>query len=164
MTRVGTKFNDRRWRDKTGQVWASRLECLVFEELSKDARIIVRKCERGTSDTFTYVSPVRGGECLGCGHKEIVQRRTFTPDLYIRRKARGVDERGYYLEVKGRFTGPQRNLIRSFLKTGPGIDLRMLLERDRDATGKLTMLEYVTKYLKIPVHVWDHQLPAPWYT
>ena len=163
MGRVGTKRSDFRWRYDTGHVWASKLESLVFEELSKDARIDVRRCEKGSSDTFSYVSPVRGGVCVGCGCKEIVQQRTYTPDLYIRRKARGIDDSGYYLEIRGRFPGPKRNLIRNFIKTGPGIDLRMLLQRDGHATGKLTMLEYVTKYLKIPVHVWDHKLPEPWY-
>ncbi|MEK0325880.1 MAG: hypothetical protein QQN63_09270 [Nitrosopumilus sp.] len=133
--RVGTKRSDFRWRDDTGHVWASKLESLVFEELSKDARIDVRRCEKGSSDTFSYVSPVRGGVCVGCGCKEIVQQRTYTPDLYIRRKARGIDDSGYYLEIRGRFTGPKRNLIRNFIKTGPGIDLRMLLERDRDDIG-----------------------------
>jgi ribosomal protein L37E len=163
VARFNRKRSDKRWIAEDGSVWASKLEWIVYEALRKDNRIHVRRCIKGGSDTFDYVSKVRSGECSACGSGEIIQRRTFTPDLHIVPARRAYDGPGYYLEVKGYFPGPKRKLLGDFLKTGPGIDLRLLLQRDGKATPKLTQLEYVHSRLKIPVHVWDGVLPKDWY-
>lgn len=161
MGRLSKKRSDKRWEDEHG-VWASKLESVVFGKLLQVPGIVVRRCSAEQGDTFDYHTPVRSGICRSCGGSDIVQQRTYTPDFHIRRSSGGGDERGYYLEVKGHFPGPKRNLLRSFLKTGPSIDLRILLERDGKATGSLTLLEYCVKFLKIPVHCWDGQLPKSW--
>lgn len=163
MGRIGTKRSDRRWEDEEGNAWASKLEATIYFELSKDERIVVRRCERGGSDTFDYTSPVSSAVCLECGSTSVVQRRKYTPDLYVTPKSGGDVQSGYYIEIKGHFPGPKRTLLRHFLKTGPSIDLRMLLQRDGRATRKLNMIEYITKYMNIPVHVWDGQLQKDWY-
>ncbi len=162
MGRLSKKRSDKRWKDDEGHVWASKLELEVFTGLSRDPSFSVRRCSAEEGDTFNYTSPVRSAKCLGCGSDECVQERTYTPDLFVYPKTSRGKDRGYYLEVKGHFPGPQRNLLRCFLKTGPSIDLRILLQRDGRATRGLTMLEYCHKFLKIPVHVWDGQLPKGW--
>lgn len=166
MGKVGKHRLDRRWQTEDGSVFASKLEAIVFSRLQADPRIHVRRCSAEQGDTFAYTTAVRSGSCGACGSSEIVQRRTYTPDLCISPRTTGVpghDDPKYYLEIKGYFPGAQRNLLRAFLKTGPRIDLRLLLERDGKATGSLTQLEYAFKFLKIPVHVWDGQLPRSWY-
>lgn len=160
--RVGNKRNDRRWLDADGNLFASKLEALVFARVSTLSGCSVRRCSTEQGDTFNYTTLVRSGRCGSCGSDNIVQQRTYTPDFYITGLSTGRNTRGFYIETKGHFPGPQRNLLRSFLKTGPKIDLRIVLERDGKATGSVTLLEYCVKYLKIPVHVWDGTLPRPW--
>ena len=159
--RVGTKRSDRRWEDEHG-VWASKLESRIFAKLTELPGIHARRCSAEQGDTFHYHTLVRSGLCGSCGSGDVVQQRLYTPDFCLTKLGAGGDERAIYLEAKGHFPGTQRNLVRAFLKTGPKIDLRIVLERDGRATRSLTMLEYVTKYLKIPVHVWDGVLPKPW--
>jgi hypothetical protein len=161
MGRVGTKRSDRRWEDENG-VWASKLESLVFARLLKVPGIRVRRCDPEAGDTFDYHTLIRSGVCGSCGSSSVVQQRTYTPDFHITPDGPGRDGRGFYLETKGYFPGEQRNLLRAFLKTGPKVDLRLVLERDGRATRSLTQVEYAVKYLKIPVHVWDGVLPKPW--
>jgi hypothetical protein len=164
--RVGTNRHDKRWRDEHGNVFESKLEALVFERINGDPRISVRRCSEREGDTFSYSTPVRSGSCGACGSGDIVQRRTYTPDLCISPSGTwdGPGERPRrYLEIKGYFPGTKRNLLRAFLKSGPCVDLCLILERDSRATRSLTLLEYSTKYLKIPTHIWDGVLPRSWY-
>lgn len=162
--RLSAKRSDKRWEDDDGNVWASKLEASVYEALRADDRLIVRRCSAEEGDTFDYVSKVRAGQCAACGSGEIVQRRTYTPDLYVLPARQKADKRrGYYLEIKGHFPGSKRKLLGDFLKTGPRIDLRLILQRDNKATPKLTYLEYAVSRLKLPTHVWDGQLPKDWY-
>lgn len=163
MARLSRKRSDKRWVDDSGELWASRLECEVFTTLSADKRIVVRKCEQGTSDTFPYYSRSRSSACLDCGSGEVVQHRSYTPDMFVYPKGRGGKGRGYYLEVKGFFPGPRRKLLGDFIKTGSDIDLRLLFQSDRQATPKLSYVEYAIHRLKIPCHVWDKVLPRSWY-
>jgi len=126
MGRVGRKRSDKRWEDSSGGLWASRFECEVFETLSDDARLVVLRCSQGDSHTFPYHSKVLKGSCMECGSSKIIQRRTYTPDLFVVPTCRGSDGRGYYIETKGYFPGPQRKLSSDFLRTGEDIDLRSL--------------------------------------
>ncbi len=160
--RVSYKRSDRRWEDDDGNVWASRLECEVFETLSGDDNIVVRRCIKGGADTFAYHSKVLRGSCMECGSTKIVQKRTYTPDLYVLPAQRTDDTRGYYLEIKGYFPGPQRKLFSDFQRTGPDIDLRIVFEGDGKATPRLSYTEYTRSRLKIECHVWDGVLPRYW--
>lgn len=167
MGRMSAKRSDKRWQTEDGNVWASKLEAVVFERLSGRSDVVVRRCSEREGDTFAYTTSVRSGSCGACGSSDIVQRRTYTPDLCITPRAAGVGEpdrhQRRYLEIKGYFPGPRRNLLRAFLKTGPRLDLRILLERDQRATSSLMLLEYCHKFFKLPVHIWDGQLPEAWY-
>ena len=164
MGRLSNKRSDKRWQTEDGSVFASKLEARLFDILRRDPRIAVRRCSAAEGDTFAYTTAVRSGSCGACGSSEIVQRRTYTPDFCIGPADAGDDTVRRYLEVKGYFPGPKRNLLRAFLKTGPNLDLRLVLERDQSrATGSLTLLEYCHKFFKIPVHIWDGKLPEAWY-
>lgn len=167
MARLTKKRSDKRWQTEDGDVWASKLEAIIFERISGRSDVVVRRCSSEQGDTFAYTTDVRSGICGACGSSDIVQRRTYTPDLCITPRATGVGEpdesRRRYLEIKGYFPGPRRNLLRAFLKTGPCLDLRIILERDNRATSRLTLLEYCHKFFKIPVHIWDGQIPRSWY-
>ena len=162
--RIGTKRNDRRWEDENGE-WASKFEATVFAGLRQDDRIRVRRCSAEQGDSFSYCTKVTRGEGLSCASTEVVQRRIYTPDLFVVPASAKDDGRGYYLEVKGYLDGTTRSLLRSFLKTGPGIDLRIVFTiggANKRATSRLTMWEYVDQYMKIPWGRWPH-LPEEWY-
>lgn len=160
--KVGTKRSDRRWQSDDGQLWDSRFEWRVWSVLSEIPTITVRRCERGKGDSFNYVSNVRGAKCLECDSREVVQERTYTPDLLVRRKSEVQHGGGYYLELKGRFPPAKRSLLRAFVKSRPEVDLRLVLEKDGRATPKLDLLEYCHEYLKIPTIVWHGALPDDW--
>jgi len=160
--RLGTKRNDRRWEDGDGNVFASELEAVIFASIKADARVRVRRCSAEEGDTFNYRTPINSGVCNGCGLRDVVQERTYTPDLFVYREGSGHDGRGVYLEVKGYFPADKRNLLRHFVKTGPSIDLRIVLQRDAKATRNSRLTEYIAKYLKVPVCVWNGKLPDAW--
>ena len=100
---------------------------------------------------------------MECGSTTIVQNRTYTADLYVVPAREGEDDRGYYLEVKGYFPGPQRKLFHDFIRTGEDIDLRILFEGAGKATPRLSYIEYTDQRLKLKCHVWDGVLPEYWY-
>jgi DNA-directed RNA polymerase subunit RPC12/RpoP len=157
MGKVGKKRADRRWKAPNGQIWSSEFEFRVYEGLAESlGRGRVHKCEQGESDTFNYSSSTVKGTCLECGSKRVVQQRTYTPDIRIT----GIQSENNgpvlrYIETKGYFKPKQRGLLRSFLKTGPSVDLCIILQQERKATQKLKLTEYIAKYMKIPVFVWD---------
>lgn len=163
MGRLSKKRNDKRWQTEDGSVFASKLEAVVFEKLRQSELVDVRRCSAGEGDTFDYTTPVRSGSCGSCGSDRIVQRRTYTPDLCLTPRGSSRDGPRRYLEIKGYFPGPKRSLLRAFLKERPEIDLRLVLERDQRATSSHTLLEYCHRFFKIPVHVWDGQIPRSWY-
>ncbi len=163
--RVGTKRSDRRWEDDDGVIWASRLECEIFQSISTDDRVVVRRCDQGGSDTFSYTTPIRSALCKSCGSTEAVQERVYTPDLYVYPATPGGDKRGYYIEIKGHFPGPRRTMFRHLLKDKRCPSVRLLLDPQsayRTATAALTLVEYCHKFMKIPVHVWSGLLPEDW--
>lgn len=168
MPRLSKKKSDRRWEAPNGTIWASRFEWQVYDKL-RTLGYVVRKCEQGPVDTFLYNSNVTKGYCLDCGSSQVVQQRSYTPDLFI-----STDEDvdggmsvngGIYLETKGYFPASKRNLLRAFRKTGPHIALYFLAQRDLWTTkGKTKLSDYFAKYLKdVPFAVWDGQdIPAEW--
>lgn len=146
--RVGKKRSDRRWIADDGTEWDSKFEWSVYDRLSAGGGS-VRKCDE--SDSFSYTKPIRGAACLGCGSGEVVQRRTYTPDLYYVPAPDTSPGVGYYIEVKGYFPGTKRALFRNFLKCHPDVSIRIVLERNSRAPGtKSTYGDYIDKFFKIP--------------
>jgi hypothetical protein len=156
--RVGTKKTDTRWQAPDGTVWASRFEFAVFTKL-KEAGYNVRKTTE--QDRFAYTSPVKGGKCTVCASHDVVTERTYTPDLFVVPAGAASDDEGYFIEAKGYLRSERRALLRSFRKTGPRIDLRLVVQRDYKV-GKSTLVGWATRLLKVPVHVWNGDLPNEW--
>lgn len=156
-SRVGTKKSDTRWRAPDGTVWASRFEYAVYSTL-KDKGYDVRKTDK--QDTMAYTSRVDSGRCRECGSSCVVTERSYTPDLYVVPRG-GAASSGYYLEAKGYLRAQRRSLLRAFRKTGPACDLRLVVQRDYKV-GKSTLVGWARKLLKVPVTVWDGDLPVDW--
>lgn len=169
--RVGTKRSDMRWLAPDGTVWASRFEYAVYSKL-KERGYDVRKTSE--QDRMAYASPVVSGRCLQCGTDRVVTERHYTPDLFV--VPRRADEAsragliedptspgryGYYLEAKGYLRSERRSLLRAFRKTGPRCDLRLVLQRDYPV-GKSTLSGWATRLMKVPVHIWDGDIPESW--
>jgi hypothetical protein len=161
--RVGYKRSDKRWKDESGQVWASKFEWEVYDTLLRSG-VSVRKCD--SSDTFSYTEPRPNVKCMACGSCECMQERTYTPDLYIVPKGGKANSGGYYLEIKGYFRDEKRRLFRCLRNSRPDIDLRVVFATNAWVTrGKTRMSDYFDKYVKgTPYHFWNenNMLPEEW--
>lgn len=105
------------------------------------------------SHTVSYTSSFPHGYCGDCKSDNVIQDRTFTPDLVLP---------GYVIEAKGYLRADRRKLLRDMRKCLPDYPLRFILERDYKATAKLKLSEWIAKYLKCPVIVWKGELPSDW--
>lgn len=148
-----------RCRAPDGSEWASPFEFRVFCALQK-AGYAVSKC--GPDCAMGYTTPVKQGRCASCGSCSIVQERTYTPDLAVRIFAPVIGERIIFLETKGYFTGPKRNLFRAARQSNPQADIRLVVSSNHAVTKGKTRLSDWAKRFKIPFHVWDGQLPEEW--
>lgn len=72
--------------------------------------------------TFTYTVPETGYLCQKCGQNAIVKKVRYTPDFYVGKR--------FYVEAKGRFTGTNRRRLLAFRDSQPGIDIRLVFQRD----------------------------------
>lgn len=164
-SRVGTKRSDFRWLDADGTVWASKFEYTVYKAL-KDAGVNVRKTTE--EDSVPYQSTFTHAYCAGCQSTNVVQDRTFTPDLFVVLQAQpGRSElhgQGYSAEVKGYLRADRRKLLRDLRRAKPLHDLRFIIERDYKVTAKLSLSQWITKYLKCPVITWKgiESVPSDW--
>ena len=102
------------------------------------------------------------GVCPKCGSREVAQEHRYTPDLFVSTAGRvgeaATANAGYYIEVKGYLRAERRSLLRAFRKAWPKSDLRLVVYRDYKV-GKSTLTGWATKFLKVPVHVWDGKVP-----
>ena len=164
MGRVGTKRGDRRWRSDDGRIWASKFEYQVFDAFTR-AGCDVRPCD--ARDTVNYVEPRRNSRCLECSSSDIVQDRSYTPDLCVNQAASGHDESYYFVEVKGYFPATRRKLFRDYRNAVPSHRVRIVFEKDGWVTkGKSKYSDYCDRYLKdVPYHVWvgdKGHIPPDW--
>lgn len=149
---------DRRFLDPTGQEWASEFEYRVYDGF----RVLgydVRKC--GEGDSFAYTSSVTRGTCLECKSDRVVQRRTYTPDLYVSdlQSPSGLD--GCYIEAKGYWPAPKRSLLRAAVRANEDLPIVFVFQNDRKATPKLTYTGYATKYFPgcgVAVYPWTRTI------
>jgi len=152
MSRVGTKRSDRRWEDPDGTVWASRFEYEVFcilRDATTEAGSLVRKCEQGGVNTFHYHTPVRQARCVQCGSGQVVQERTYTPDVCVTTRSKSGLPSTCYVEIKGYFPAEKRGLLRHFRQTGPDIDLVVVAQANHWVTkGRTRLSDYFARYLK----------------
>jgi hypothetical protein len=167
-----------RWTAPDGVEWDSRFEYEVFRQIQSEAPGTVRKTIPGTPDakgcdTFSYREGIRHGSCESCGSTDVSKLRSFTPDLFYvpsdagaawnkhTRSGTGASP-GYYAEVKGFMRANKRSLLRAFHKVRKDIDVRYILQRNYRVTAKLTAVEWIVKFLKCRVIVWDGRLPKDW--
>jgi len=149
--RSGQKRSDKRFTAPSGVEWASKFEWEVYESIG-GAGVDVRKCGQG--DSFHYHESKRQGKCLACGSSDVVQERTYTPDLCVTPTPKGDSgPEPYYIEVKGYFRQQRRALFGHFLKQNQDLDIRIVFERDGRATPRMSYREYAQRYYKIPVVV-----------
>lgn len=148
--RAGFKRSDFRWIDEDGVTWASRFECGVYKAL-RDVGLDVRKASE--ADTVAYTSSFPHGYCGDCKSENVIQDRTFTPDLVLP---------GFVIEAKGYLRADRRKLLRDMRKCLPDYPLRFVIERDMKVTAKCSLSQWIAKYLKCPVIVWKGSLPSDW--
>lgn len=120
-------------------MFRSKFEKDVAEQL--DARGIKYSYEKVIIE---YDLDVHRGGCLDCGGDRVVSTRDYLTDFYL-------DDLGYYIEVKGRFTSSDRTKMRKVKEQHPELDIRMLFMRDNtlNKRSKTRYSEWCDKY-KIP--------------
>jgi hypothetical protein len=161
--RVGTKKRDMRW-EVDGEIWASKFEFEVYDGLSKQLGSgQIRRCTE--EDQLDYQSQCKNSNCAECGSNRVVQRRKFTPDLFVvspSAAGRGNKQSGYFIEAKGYLRADRRTLLRDFVKCHPNLDLRFVIEKDYKATSTLSLGQWIDRYLKKRWIVWNGRLPKDW--
>ena len=70
-----------------------------------------------------YNKKVRKGKCESCGSTKVVQVKSYTPDFQI-------TINGLLIEVKGRFTAPDRAKLIAVKKDNPSIKLVLYFASD----------------------------------
>jgi hypothetical protein len=148
--RVGNKRSDYRWEAPDGTIWASLFEFKVYTALVGAGLPVIKANE---SYTVKYTSSFPHGYCGDCKSENVIQDRTFTPDLVLP---------GYVIEAKGYLRADRRKLLRDMRRCLPDYPLRFILERDYKATAKLKLSEWIAKYLRCPVVVWAGSIPEDW--
>lgn len=148
--------------DDEGTKWDSRYEWEVYDAI-REMGLDVRKCSAEQGDTFSYTSKVIRGECLECESSEVVQRRTYTPDLFVSELKSPNGDLGGYIEVKGYWKPAKRNLLRSVVKSNPHLNLLFVFRRDLWVTkGKSKYSDYIERYFKqCSMTVWNNSLKEP---
>lgn len=126
----------------------------MYDTLLNDG-VLVRRA--AAQELFKYTTAVKKGRCAKCLSDEVVQDRTYTPDLVILAKGELI-----YLETKGYFPGPKRSLFRAVLAANPNADIRLVAQSNHWVTKGKTRLSDWAKRFKIPFHVWDGKLPEDW--
>lgn len=153
---------DRRYIDEENNEWDSRYEYEVYRGIQL-LGFDVRRCSEEQGDTFAYQSPVVRGRCLECEGNKVVQERTYTPDLYISGESIGPGCGGAYIEAKGYWKAPKRNLLRSVVKSNPDLSLLFIFQRDLWVTkGKSKYSDYIARFFKDSrCLVWNNNLKNP---
>ena len=83
-----------------------------------EAKMVQSLIDRGIAYEFhpeerEYSSSVRGGFCPECGSNSVRQGRLYTPDVKLLTT-------GVLVEIKGKFTPRNRNLMTQFIKAYSG--------------------------------------------
>ena len=150
------KRGNRQFIDPTGDVWDSQFEWHVYTGL-RDQGYTVRRCDQ--RDSIAYHTPVKEGSCLECDGTEVVQRRVYTPDLWVVEPEQADDastRRGYFVECKGYFPQQRRAMLRCVAEQHPGIDLRFLFSKEVRLTKARTNVAYVCSMIKCPAAAWNN--------
>lgn len=151
--RIGKKRSDLRCRTPDGEEWASPLEARIYRSLLNQGYVVKRE-----PATFKYTTVVKQGRCASCGSCDIIQDRTYTPDLGLYPEL-GSDRDPIYLEIKGYFAGPKRNLFRAARQSNPNADIRLIASTDHWVTKEKTRLSDWAKRFRIPFAVWNGTIP-----
>lgn len=73
-------------------------------------------------DAFIYIETVRKSVCRECGSENCGQRRIYRPDFFL--------PAGVIIETKGYLDAPARSRHKLIREQHPGLDLRLVFQRD----------------------------------
>lgn len=108
----------RTWTTKNGIKVRSPYECDVIDDLlEREIEFEYEPC------AISYNEPVTNGACRACGSGEVIQRRSYTPDIYL-------PSSDTWVECKGYFRQQNRKLMRAFIDGNPQLDLRFMFSAD----------------------------------
>tara|TARA_R110000787_G_scaffold5761_2_gene20741 strand:- start:29916 stop:30368 length:453 start_codon:yes stop_codon:yes gene_type:complete len=130
----------------------SKFECSIADQLIDSGL----KWEYETV-TLPYTSNVRG-VCNDCGSSNVHKRRSYTPDFRVILPS-GQD---YFIEVKGRFTSPDRTKMKDVRKCYPDLDIRMLFQSN-NSTGETRHKTYGGWCDNIGYEWWVVDIPEDWF-
>jgi hypothetical protein len=73
-------------------------------------------------DKLLYLKRISSGTCVGCGAKDVFQKRRYTPDFKI--------GPGLYIEAKGAFVPSDRAKLILVKNQHPEIEIRIIFQRN----------------------------------
>lgn len=166
-SRPTRRKGDRHYDAPDGSVWDSLFEYKVYLRLADEDGIRTRRTVPGSGDTFIYFDRPRSAICRNCGSDQVVQQRSYTPDLFcdpVQHSVQDRLDRDTWVEAKGYLRGHDRRLLRCFVKERPDVNLWIIFQRDYYVTkptakrpGGLRITEWAAKYLKgTRVSVWPN--------
>lgn len=104
-------------------------------------------------DKFSIMLAVHGGVCSGCGSKEVLVKRSYTPDFKIAGK--------FYIETKGKFSSKDRTKILAFKEQYPEVDFRLFFMRN-NRIAKGSKVFYSTWCDRYEIKYTIGTLPKKW--
>lgn len=157
MERTKRSRRKREYVDSNGDIWDSQFEWQVYVGL-RDLGYDVRRCDQ--RDTVAYRVPIQAGRCLECGGAKTVQERTYTSDLYVNEAGTWSGRRsdgsgGYFIECKGFIRKSDRDILINVAKAEPSINVRVIFQRDFQATPRRRAVAYMSEYVKLPAALWN---------
>lgn len=110
------------------------------------------------SERFKFPLSQPGHRCQGCGSTDVVRTSTYLPDFVLYPKSPSP----VFVEAKGRFTGTNRRRLLAFRGALPGIDLRLVFQRDNYLykSSKVRYSEWARDH-GFPYHV-GNEVPKKW--
>lgn len=121
-----------RYRGKILTMGRSGFEGTINEQLKASG--VKYKYE---SVTIQWTRKISSGRCLSCGHSEVGQLCDYTPDFEVEGQ-NGT----FYIEAKGYLDGPDRTKLRAVRQQHPGIDIRLVFQRDNVIKGTKNKTRY----------------------
>jgi hypothetical protein len=82
-------------------------------------------------EKWDYARKLVSSYCSACNHREVYQRKKYTPDFYF-------PDYGFYIELKGRLTSRDRTKYIAVKRDNPTKDLRIVCLSDNKLSKSST--------------------------
>lgn len=129
----------------------------IFEATIEEQLIAAGVKYEYESEQIPWTRTITSGVCLGCGHRKVGQLCYYTPDFEVE-GSKGT----FYIEVKGYLDGPDRTKLRAVRKQHPGLDIRIVFQRNNVIKGTKNKTRYSEWAQKNGFKFAFREIPKEW--